>query len=224
MGKFFAENLRLGGTVLRTVAVMTTLTASLLAQQQPPNVRGRMEGIVLRENTTEPISGAKVTVTRVNAATGAAVPTAGTLTTYLINPNPNAPLPPAPPQAGAPGAPPQAQQQPTPIPPVTTDRSGKFVIPDLEEGAYRIAVTLNGYVKQEYGQRGSSGQGTTLTLTRGEAMKDLVVRMTRAGNINGRITDDSGLPASGVPLQLIKVSYNQAGIRTFQTAGTAANQ
>jgi 5-hydroxyisourate hydrolase-like protein (transthyretin family) len=189
----------------------------LLAQQQPQTLRGRIEGTVLREGTTEPVSGAKVTVTRVNASTGATLPTAGTITTYLINASPNVTLPNAPPPGGAPAAPPQ----PLPIPSVTTDRSGKFVVPDLEDGAYRVVVTLNGYVKQEYGQRAFTGQGTTLTLARGEVLKDLVVRITRAGNVNGRVTDDTGQPAPGVPLQLIKVTYNQAGLRTFQQAGQA---
>jgi len=208
-----------------------TCAILLLSPQQPQTVRGRIEGTVLREGTTEPISGAKVTITRVNAA-GVAVPTAGTITAYLINPTPNVPLPSGPPVNTAPGVlgPPQlgpppspagTPPQPPPIPTVTTDRAGKFSVPDLDEGFYRVAVTLNGYVKQEYGQRAFTGQGTTLTLTRGEVLKDLVVRMTRAGNISGRVTDDAGQPAPGVPIIVIKVTYNQAGIRLFQQAGTA---
>lgn len=195
----------------------------LFSQQQQQQVpRGRIEGTVLREGTTEPVSGAKITVIRVNAQ-GTPVPTAGTINTYLINPSPNVPLPPGPNPNAPP--PPAGQQppaaQPAPIPTVTTDRSGKFVVPDLEEGTYRLAVTLNGYVKQEYGQRGFAGQGTTLTLTRGEALKDLVVRLTRAGNVNGRITDENGQPAVGVPVQLLKVTYNAAGLKLFQQAGLA---
>jgi 5-hydroxyisourate hydrolase-like protein (transthyretin family) len=192
-------------------------------QQQPQVIRGRIEGTVLREGTTEPVPGARVTVTRVNASTGTAVPTAGTIGTFLINGTPNVPPPPAPPPAPAGGAviPPPPAPQPAPIPPVITDRTGKFVVPDLEGGAYRVAVTLNGYVKMEYGQRSFAGQGTTLTLTPGETMKDLVIRMTRAGNVSGRLSDESGQPASGVPVQLLKVTYNPAGIRLFQQAGTA---
>ena len=186
-----------------------TLALLLLPQQQPqtPVAKGRMEGMVLRENTTEPISGAKVTVTRVNASTGAALPTAGTINTFLINPTPNVGLPGGPPVPGpgpgAPtvGAPPQQQPvQPPPIPSVTTDRDGRFVVPDLDEGSYRVVVTLNGYVRQEYGQRSYTGQGSMLNLTKGETLKDLVVRMSRAANINGRIADENGLPASGVPV------------------------
>jgi hypothetical protein len=94
-------------------------------------------------------------------------------------------------------------------------------VPDLDEGSYRVVVTLNGYVKQEYGQRSYTGQGSMLNLTKGEALKDLVVRMTRAANINGRIADENGLPASGVPVRLVKATYNVNGIRLFQQAGTA---
>jgi hypothetical protein len=215
--------------VALTFVALATLASSTLAQQQPApsTVKGRMEGTVLREGTTEPVAGAKVTVTRVNAQ-GAAVPTAGTLNTFLINPTANVPFPPGPNPAGPPPGqtpPPPPPVQPPPIPSVLTDRGGKFVVPDLDEGTYRIAVTLNGYVKMEYGQRGFGGQGTTLRLGKNvdgtlQVLKDLVVRMTRAGNISGRITDENGQPASGVPVQLLKITYNANGVRLFQQAGT----
>lgn len=210
--------------VALTFAVIATLASFALAQQQPQSVivKGRMEGTVLREGTTEPVSGAKVTVTRVNAQ-GAAVPVAGTINTFLINPTANVPFPPGPnPNGPPPGQtpPPPPPPQPPPIPSVLTDRAGKFAVPDLDEGTYRVAVTLNGYVKMEYGQRAAGGQGTTLRLGKGETLKDLVVRLTRAGNISGRITDENGQPASGVPVQLLRVTYNANGVRLFQQAGT----
>jgi hypothetical protein len=164
----------------------------------------------------EPISGANVTVIRVNGATGEAIRTAAALSGNFTTGGINAPLPQAPstrPSGAA--APPQ------PIPPVTTGSDGKFLVPDLDEGAYRILITIDGFVRQEYGQRALSGNGTTLTLGRGEVLKELVVRMTRAGNVSGRINDDKGQPASGVLLQLVKVSYNSEGQRVFQTAGGA---
>src|SRR5262245_18962950 len=89
------------------------LAVLLLPPQQPQVVRGRIEGSVLQVGTMEPIAGAKVTVTRVTASTGAAIATAGTLQAYLINPSPNVALPNvpgAPGPAGQPGAPP-------PVPP-----------------------------------------------------------------------------------------------------------
>src|SRR6185369_2513698 len=159
--------------------IALTFALLLLPQQQPqaPVVHGRMEGTGLRENTSDPVPGAKGTVTRVNASTGAALPTAGTINTFLINPTPTVGLPggPPPPGAGGPAtaAPPQQPVQPPPVPTVTTDHDGKFVVPDLDEGSYRLVVTLNGFVKQEYGQRSFTGQGSMLTLGKGETLKDL---------------------------------------------------
>jgi hypothetical protein len=113
-----------------------------------------------------------------------------------------------------------AQEAAPPIPPVTTDRSGRFVVPNLDEGAYRLVVTQNGYVRQEYGQRVFPGQGTLISLAAGQSFKDVTIRLTETGNAGGRIVDDSGLPGVGVPLQLLKATYNQTGQRVFQQAGT----
>ena len=192
-----------------------SLAILLLTQQRPSTTRGQIEGTVLHVGSTEPISGASVTVIRVNGATGEAVRTAAALNGNFTTGGINAPLPQAPPPRPSGAAP------PLPIPPVTTGRDGKFLVPDLNEGTYRILVTIDGFVRQEYGQRALSGSGTTLTLARGEVLKDLVVRMTRAGNVSGRINDDKGQPASGVLLQLVKASYNSEGQRVFQTAGGA---
>jgi len=174
----------MGNRVALTFVVTATLAGFALAQQQPQAVtpKGRMEGTVLREGTTEPVSGAKVTVTRLNAQ-GAAVPVAGTVNTFLINPTANVPFPPGPNPNGPPAGqtpPPPPAPQPPPIPSVLTDRAGKFVVPDLDEGTYRIAVTLNGYVRMEYGQRAFGGQGTALRLGKGETLKDMVVRLIMA--------------------------------------------
>src|SRR4030095_8775903 len=71
---------------------------------------------------------------------------------------------PPPPARGAATAPPPPPSPPPPpaIPSVVTDREGKFVIPDLEAGSYRLTVSGSGYVRQEYGQRVFPGQGTLL--------------------------------------------------------------
>ena len=104
---------------------------------------------------------------------------------------------------------------PLPIPPVTTDNSGRFVFSDLEAGTYRLLISHDGYVRQEYGQRGFLGQGTPLILNAGDVVRDLAIRITPTGNVGGRIVDNSGRPAVGVPLQLMKPVYNRNGLRTL---------
>jgi hypothetical protein len=107
------------------------------------------------------------------------------------------------------------------IPAVTTDQSGRFVMPDLDAGSYKLLITQNGYVKQEYGQRVFPGQGTLISLAAGQTFKDVTIHLTATGNAGGRIVDNTGLPAAAVPLQLLKASYNQYGQQIFQQAGTA---
>jgi hypothetical protein len=108
-----------------------------------------------------------------------------------------------------------------PIPVVTTDRDGRFVVPNLDEGSYRISVQQNGYVRQDYGQRVFPGQGTLLNLRAGEVLRDITIRLTAAGNVGGRIVDGEGQPGVAVPLQLLRAIYNQNGQRVFQNVGNA---
>jgi hypothetical protein len=62
-----------------------------------------------------------------------------------------------------------------------------------------------------------------LKLAKGEALKDLVIRMTATGAISGRITDGNGQPAAGVPLEMIRVGYNQNGQRSLQITTRATS-
>src|SRR5436190_6435510 len=189
--------------------------------------KGRIEGTVLQAGgaAPQPVVGAKITVTKVNAANGALLAIPGRTEGTSLSNFGAAQFPglQGAGQRGAPPPPPRGPQQQyaLPIPPVFTDRSGKFVVSDLDEGSYRIAVTLNGYVRQEYGQRVFPGQGTQLNLAAGQTLRDLTIRLTATGNVGGRIMDNEGQPAVGVPLQLLKAIYNQFGQRVFQGAGTA---
>jgi hypothetical protein len=100
-----------------------------------------------------------------------------------------------------------------------TDNAGKFAFSNVPAGTYRLLATLDGYVRQEYGQRVFPGQGTPLNLSTDEVLKDLTIRLTPAGNVSGRLVDNLGKPAVGVPLQLMKAVYTSAGLRSFQTVG-----
>src|SRR5262249_6423450 len=113
---------------------------------------------------------------------------------------------------------------PTPQAPpssVPTDAQGRFVIQNVEAGSYRITVAANGYARQEYGQRAFGSPGTSINVAAGQALKDIVIRMTPAGNVTGRISDDRGKPAVGAQVQLLRTSYSPNGQKQFQAAGTA---
>jgi hypothetical protein len=200
----------------------------VIAQQTTQQLSaGRIEGMVLRAETGEPLSRARVTLLRVNPGTGVVIPSTGASGGGGIGAIPNAPLPPLPGTGSGPfgpaAVPPPGPPPQPPIPAVTTDRDGKFVVPNLAEGSYRVAVVLDGYVRQEYGQRLLTGQGTPLKLAEGEVLRDIVVRLTPTAAINGRITTPDGRPAANVPVQLIRAGYGQNGQRNLQITTRATS-
>lgn len=197
--------------ILLSAALVLLQLQPVQSQQQPP--RGRIEGTILRAGSNEPLAGARVTLSRPGEA-NRSTNTSNTGPGNSIN---LFPVPPVPTGTGVASAPPGIP--PMPIPPVITDRSGRFSFSDLDAGTFLLSVFLDGYVKQVYGQRVFPGPGTPLTLTAGGVLKDLTIQLMPAGNVGGRLTDNLGKPAVGVPLVLAKAVYNQIGQRSFQQAG-----
>jgi hypothetical protein len=175
-------------------------------QQQQQNQKGSIEGTVVRIGTGEPVA-ARVSLSRVlNAAPG---------------PTPAAPAAPTP--NAVPGALSGAvvSRPPAQIPSVMTDSQGKFIFKDLDPGSYRMTVAANAYARQEYGQRIlTGGQGTPIPLAAGQNVKDIVIQLTPTGDVGGRISDENARPAVGVQVQLLRTSYDAAGQRRFQSAGS----
>ena len=189
---------------LTIIAALLLLQQATTMPQQQPQPKSSIEGIVVRIGTGEPIADARVVLARSVTGTplGALPPPAlpsslpATVSASNIISNPQAP--------------------PSSVP---TDAQGRFVIQNVEAGSYRITVAANGYARQEYGQRAFGSPGTSINVAAGQALKDIVIRMTPAGNVTGRISDDRGKPAVGAQVQLLRTSYNPNGQKQFQAAG-----
>src|SRR4030095_7554485 len=97
---------------------------------------------------------------------------------------------------------------PPQIPPVQTERDGKFVFKDLDPGQYRLRVARNGYAGQEYGQRTATTTGTVINLTEGQQLKDVTFRLIPAATITGRVRDSTGESVPGVQVTLLRSTYN----------------
>jgi hypothetical protein len=184
---------------------------------------GTMEGIVLSAATGEPVAGAQVTLIQgppggsasggfvIGGAGGGVIVTELGTAGGILAPRT------APPGTPVPTPPPQFRGQPGVV--LTTGADGRFSFKDVSAGSYRIIAMSNGYVRQEYGQRVPSGQGTRISLAAGANLKDLTIRLTPAGVVTGRISDESGQPAVDIPVQLLRVVYTPFG-REFQSVGT----
>src|SRR5688572_27188056 len=178
------------------------LASSTLSQQATQPTSASIEGTVTRLDTGAPVAGAQVTLTVLNPLAAALQAGADPATVLAM-------------QAAQP-----VQQTPPPqIPPVITDSEGKFAFKNLNGGSYRVAAVANGFVRQEYGQRSLNGQGIPMALVANQAMKDVSLRLTPAGTVSGRILDENGQPALGIPIQLMRPAYNVNG-RVYQAVGT----
>src|SRR3974390_159817 len=75
-----------------------------------------------------------------------------------------------------------------------TDEQGHFSIENVPPGPYRLEVSRNGFVDNEYGQKKSGASGAVLTLSAGQRMTDLVFKMTRTASISGHFFDEECEP------------------------------
>jgi len=180
-----------------------------LPAQQP--VKGSIEGRVLNALNGQPIAGAQVSAApgpgALTASVGGVLGAGG-----IVNAPPGATIIRATTSAGA-------------IPPagpvITTGNDGKFSFTDLNPGTYRISVSANGYAPQQYGQRAPNTVGTPITITAaGEQINSIVIALSPAAALTGRITDENGQPAVDVPVQLLHVLYNLQG-KVFQAITTS---
>src|SRR5688572_24291423 len=187
------------------VLVSSVLFASSgVAQQPPQSATASIEGVVTRLDTGAPVAGAQVTLTLLN-------PYAARV---MRGADPAAIL-------AELEALPVQQTFPPQIAPVSTDSEGKFAFKNLAGGTYNIAVVANGFVRYQYGQRSVNGQGTPFDLATNQNMKDMALKLTPGGTVSGRIIDENGQPALGIPVQLLRLAYNNQG-RAYQAVGTTA--
>jgi hypothetical protein len=96
-------------------------------------------------------------------------------------------------------------------PPVQTDNQGRFAFDGIEPGIYRLMFSAAGYARQDYGESLSGSPGTPITLAAGQSKRDIVMRISPVSAISGRILDQTARPIAGVPVQLLRFSYDETG-------------
>jgi len=89
----------------------------------------------------------------------------------------------------------------------TSDAAGRFAFKDVEPGQYRLWAMRTGYARQEYGARGASRAGTTLSVEAGQPLSSLVFRLQPQGVMAGTVTDEDGEPVRGAQVQAMRYGY-----------------
>jgi len=78
--------------------------------------------------------------------------------------------------------------------PVTTDADGRFEIKDLLPRAYRIAVSVPGYITSDNSQQTYYRPGNTVALS-----------MIKGGVITGKVINATGEPISGIRVRAVRI-------------------
>jgi hypothetical protein len=97
----------------------------------------------------------------------------------------------------------------------TTTAAGRFAVPDMEPGKYRMSARKRGYSGAEYGARSAERSGITLSLDPGQRLSLLVWRITPQAIITGRVLDVDGEPMPNIDVSLLRYSYDR-GKRQLQ--------
>jgi hypothetical protein len=105
----------------------------------------------------------------------------------------------------------------------TTDADGRFTLKNVERGRYRLSVTRNGFVEQEYGQKTPNDPGSILTLAPGQEVKDLLFRLIPWSVIAGRIRDEDGDPLPWVHVTALREAYTDGKRKLSPTAQETTN-
>src|SRR6185503_910310 len=90
---------------------------------------------------------------------------------------------------------------------VVADDAGRFAVRNLAPGSHRVFVTRDGFVRAEYGQRGTR-PGTPVELLTGETKRNINVALTPMGVISGRVVDTDGKPLRGAFVRVSRGTYN----------------
>ena len=90
-----------------------------------------------------------------------------------------------------------------------TDAGGRFEIKGIDPGRYRLSVSRNGFVPQEYGQRKPDDPGAILSLRPAQDLRDLRFRLIPSAVIAGRVINEDGEPLPWVQVSALREVYSR---------------
>jgi Carboxypeptidase regulatory-like domain len=102
----------------------------------------------------------------------------------------------------------------------STSTDGRFLLDKIPPGKYRLAANRSGYVRYEFGARGPNRRGLDITVGAGQRMTQIMMPLSPAATITGRVFDRDGEPLAYVTVQAMKYVY-QDGERVLNVAQTA---
>ncbi|MGA8431782.1 MAG: carboxypeptidase-like regulatory domain-containing protein [Candidatus Sulfotelmatobacter sp.] len=98
-----------------------------------------------------------------------------------------------------------------------TEADGKFRIEGIVPGRYRLMVERTGFVEVE--RRQARTDGRILTLSAGQELKDVLIRLQATAVVDGRVTDEDGEPLADAQVRVQRRTF-AGGHNHWEPAGT----
>jgi len=94
-----------------------------------------------------------------------------------------------------------------------TDLNGSFVFPDFSPGVYQLAVTCDGFIRQEYRNK--------IVVGSGQQAGNVLFELDPAPTAAGWVLDSFGEPIANVMVEALGRSYDVRGNPRLARAATA---
>jgi protocatechuate 3,4-dioxygenase beta subunit len=102
-----------------------------------------------------------------------------------------------------------------------TAADGRFHIEGILPGRYLLFVERTGFL--EASAHHTRGEGRVLTLTAGQELKDLEIRLQAAAVVQGRVVDEDGDPLPNTQVTVLRQSFASGHGRWEQVGGERTN-
>jgi hypothetical protein len=89
----------------------------------------------------------------------------------------------------------------------STDEQGRYRITGLPAGTYTVTAAKSGFVDGAFGQRRSSGTGTSVELTDGQQAVNIDIKLARGGVVTGHVLDEDGAPLARAVVTVLRQQY-----------------
>jgi hypothetical protein len=98
---------------------------------------------------------------------------------------------------------------------------GTFHIDGVAPGRYRLFVERTGYL--EVDKQRPRAEGRVLTLSAGQELKDIAIRLQAAAVLTGRVTDEDGEPLPSAQVTVLRQTYLSGRSRWEPVGGERTN-
>jgi Carboxypeptidase regulatory-like domain len=101
----------------------------------------------------------------------------------------------------------------------SSDANGHFAIERVAPGAYNLTSQHQNFAIMEYGSSRPGVPGSRITLTAGQSMTGLEIKMVPFGVISGKVVDQDGDPVAGVPISTMHWGFVRGGRQLLPASG-----